>query len=283
MSHIYKISNDINNKIYIGYTSRNKIQDRFKEHCRDALYNLNQDNSILHKAMYKYGIKHFYIESLYEFNEQIEDWEKLEKFYIDKYNSLTPNGYNIAPGGNKPPIHYGDTNFKIKYPDSELPKLYNMLKNTSISYREISESTGLSIEYLYLINKGKYRYNPDIDYPIRKYSKYEEQALQIIYILSTDKTLSNRKIAKKFGIRPNEIASINNGKKYKYLWDNSFPIRKERVPDDYEEKQQIAKQVLEYKQQHPKATNIEIQQKCKVSRFVYEKIIKQIYPYNINI
>ena len=42
------------------------------------------------------------------------------------------------------------------------------------------------------------------------------------------------------------MASINNGKKYAYLWNGSFPIRKVRVPKDYEKKQQITKNVLTY-------------------------------------
>ena len=44
----------------------------------------------------------------------------------------------------------------------------------------------------------------------------------------TDKTLSNAKIAELFPcyFRANEIASINTGKKYAYLWKGDFPIRK---------------------------------------------------------
>ena len=35
MSFIYKITNDINNKVYIGKTAFS-IEKRFKEHCKDA-------------------------------------------------------------------------------------------------------------------------------------------------------------------------------------------------------------------------------------------------------
>ena len=57
-------------------------------------------------------------------------------------------------------------------------------------------------------------------------------------ILSSDKTLSNKKIAELIPnyFRANEISLINNGKKYAYLWDGKFPIRKERVPNNYDEK-----------------------------------------------
>ena len=36
MSYIYKITNSINDKIYIGKTEQS-IEKRFKEHCIDAL------------------------------------------------------------------------------------------------------------------------------------------------------------------------------------------------------------------------------------------------------
>ena len=280
MSHIYKITNDINNKNYIGYTSKT-IQERFREHYRDAKFHNNRDNSILHKAMIKYGIEHFSIENLYTFDENIEDWTLLEQKYICKYNSLNPNGYNIMPGGEKPPVHYGNENQKTKLTDEQLPELYSMLADNRISYKEIAQKTGLSVEYLYLVNAGKYRHNTELSYPIRKCTQYEDKANQIIAILASDTTLSNKKIGDLFGIRPNEVASINHGKKYAYLWNKDFPIRKVVVPDDYEEKQQIARKVLEYKQAHPNATNISIQKECNVSRSIYEKIIKQIYPYNI--
>lgn len=283
MSHIYKIINNINNKCYVGYTRRDNIKERFKEHCRDAKYYGNSDNSILHNAINKYGAENFSIISLYKFDESKEDWAMLEKKYIKEQNCLFPNGYNILEGGNKPPSHYGNKKYKTKYPDEKMPILYSMLADNNFSYEKISQITGLSVQYLYLINMGKYRYNPDISYPIRKYNKFEEKAKKIINILATDKTLSNKKIAKKFNIRPNEVASINHGKKYAYLWEKDFPIRKVLVPDNYEEKQQIAKKVLEYKKKNPKATNVAIQKACNISRSIYEKIIKNIYPYNINV
>ena len=50
----------------------------------------------------------------------------------------------------------------------------------------------------------------------------------VINILANNKTLSNKKIADLIPnyFRANEIASINNGKKYAYLWNGDFPIRK---------------------------------------------------------
>ena len=278
MGHIYIITNKINNKSYIGYTFGD-IKERFAKHCIEShRYNYH---SAFYPALLKYGKENFEIKSLYEFNELKEDWDYLEQYYIQKYNTQIPNGYNILSGGNKPPTHYGDENLKTKYPDEKLPELYEMLKNPKINYQKISKKTGLSVEYLYLINKGKYRFNSELKYPLRPYNTFELKALKIMEILNTDITLSNKKIGDMFGIRPNEVASINHGKKYKYLWQGEFPIRKVIVPDNYEEKQQLAKKVLKYKKENPQLSYIQIQKDLNVKRGIFEKIIKNIYPYNI--
>ena len=59
MAYIYKITNDINGKIYIGKTY-NSIEKRFKEHCKDRLKRKCEQRP-LYSAMNKYGIEHFYI------------------------------------------------------------------------------------------------------------------------------------------------------------------------------------------------------------------------------
>lgn len=123
------------------------------------------------------------------------------------------------PGGELPPVHYGDENIKTKLSDADLLKLIEKMKDSRISYRDLSKEFDLSIGYLYLINEGKYRHQKNVEYPIRKFSQQEIYALQIINILANDTTLSNDKIAAIIPnyFRPNEIASINNGKKYAYL------------------------------------------------------------------
>lgn len=49
MAYIYKITNDINDKVYIGKTEF-AIEKRFKEHCQDAL-KAKSDNRPLYSAM----------------------------------------------------------------------------------------------------------------------------------------------------------------------------------------------------------------------------------------
>lgn len=284
MSSIYKITNIITNKNYIGYTSRT-IARRFYEHKWEALNREDTNNtSYLYASMRKYGTDCFIIEELFNFEEEEYCWEELEKYYIKEYNTLSPNGYNLLGGGNKPPIHYGDTNCKTKISDKELEKLYEDLKNVNFSYKDLSNKYKISVSQLYAINSGKSRFNNNIQYPIRKYSKEEEWALKVINILANDNTLSNAKIAELIPnyFRANEIASINNGKKYSYLWSGEFPIRKETVPNNYDEKQKIALDILDYIKNNKKTTQIQIQRELKYSRTIVEKSIKGVYPYKIN-
>lgn len=285
MSYIYKITNKINNKIYIGYTSRN-IERRFYEHKWEALHSTGRENqSYLYQAIRKYGVENFFIEILLEFDETENDWKKLEKDYIKKYNSIRPNGYNILEGGDQPPIHFGNDNIKTKIKDEELPKLFKMLKDSSLSYEYIANYFNVSISQLYSINSGKSRKQQDVDYPIRKFSLNEEYALQVIELLKTDVTLSNRKIAALIPnyFRANEIASINNGEKYSYLYDGDFPIRKVKVPEDYEEKQKIAKEIISYlKRKNYAVSKKQIQQDLNLSRYIVDKTLKGIYPYNLS-
>ncbi len=86
---IYKITNLINNKSYIGQT-RYSLVKRFNEHCAKAGY-----NSLIKKAILKYGRENFKIEELAKANS-LEELNTLECSFIQQNDSLIPKGYNIA-------------------------------------------------------------------------------------------------------------------------------------------------------------------------------------------
>ena len=92
MAYIYKIINDINDKVYIGKTEFS-IEKRFAEHCRDALRERNEKRP-LYSAMKKYGVEHFFIELVEETNVP----EEREAYWIKYYNSFE-KGYNATLGG----------------------------------------------------------------------------------------------------------------------------------------------------------------------------------------
>lgn len=91
MYSLYKITNLLNNKNYIGVTNRNP-EKRFAEHKKPS------SKSFISKAIQSDGIENFSFEVLLT---NIEDnrISSLECEYIKKYNSLLPNGYNADLGG----------------------------------------------------------------------------------------------------------------------------------------------------------------------------------------
>jgi group I intron endonuclease len=94
MACIYKITNTLNHKIYIGKTNLT-IEERFKQHIKNSKLESNK-NRPLYNAIKKYGIENFIIEKIEDCSEQ--DSSKREQHYIKCYNSYN-NGYNATLGG----------------------------------------------------------------------------------------------------------------------------------------------------------------------------------------
>jgi len=89
MYKIYLITNLINSKRYIGIT-KYSLEERFSQHVKRGF--------ILTEAIKKYGKEKFSIELIEEV-ESAERVYELEIFYIKKYNTKAPNGYNLTDGG----------------------------------------------------------------------------------------------------------------------------------------------------------------------------------------
>lgn len=92
---IYKITNSVNGKVYIGQTIKD-IRIRFKEHIKSSSA---ESSYKLPRAIYKYGANSFSIE-LIETSKTKMNADDLERFYILHFKSQSDDfGYNIAPGG----------------------------------------------------------------------------------------------------------------------------------------------------------------------------------------
>ena len=94
MSKIYKIINDINDKVYVGKTEHS-IEKRFAEHCSDS-QKREEEKRPLYSAMRKYGTNHFSIELIEEC--PLEESSLREQYWIGYYNGYT-KGYNATLGG----------------------------------------------------------------------------------------------------------------------------------------------------------------------------------------
>lgn len=95
--YVYKITNLINDKIYIGKAS--DIRKRWNAHKTAARLQDPKDFTIIHRALRKYGFDNFQIEELSNHETEKEALEQ-EIYIIEKLQSRNRNvGYNITAGG----------------------------------------------------------------------------------------------------------------------------------------------------------------------------------------
>lgn len=94
MSFIYIITNNVNDKVYIGKTDRT-IEARWKEHQAARKEN-SKKHYKLYAAMNKYGFENFSIGKIEEC--AVEKVNEREKYWIKRFDSYN-NGYNMTLGG----------------------------------------------------------------------------------------------------------------------------------------------------------------------------------------
>jgi len=92
---IYKITNLINNKVYIGQTI-GTLEKRWKRHTWECTRKRNA--MAITNAIIKYGMDNFTIEEIYKAST-MEELNDKEIYYISILNTISPNGYNIDNGG----------------------------------------------------------------------------------------------------------------------------------------------------------------------------------------
>lgn len=99
---IYKIVNNVNDKVYIGQTRLN-LETRFKQHKKYSTKLDDKHSFQIHRAMHKYGLDNFKIIELDKVESDNKKnlknvLDKKEIYYISLYDSYK-NGYNATLGG----------------------------------------------------------------------------------------------------------------------------------------------------------------------------------------
>ncbi|HEY5268368.1 MAG TPA: GIY-YIG nuclease family protein, partial [Candidatus Saccharimonadales bacterium] len=96
MHYLYKISDTLNNKVYIGQSK--DPEKRWKQH--KWLSNKIIKHQYIHRAIAKYGIDNFTFEVIATCISQ-EDADETEIILIKQYDSRNiEKGYNLGAGGN---------------------------------------------------------------------------------------------------------------------------------------------------------------------------------------
>lgn len=104
---IYKITNVVTGKIYIGQTRSHRLNHgkyrpfgylgRFNDHISEANSNKKNQSWYLNSSILKYGVENFICEKLLECN--LQELNENEIKFISLFNTKYPNGYNLTDGG----------------------------------------------------------------------------------------------------------------------------------------------------------------------------------------
>ena len=202
--YIYKITNSINGKSYIGQTQKT-IEERWKEHIKDS-----QKKMVRHRPLYsainKHGIENFSIEQIEECPKEI--LSQREIYWIEYYHTYS-NGYNATLGGEGTCLY----NYE---------EILDLLKQ-EIPTIEISEKIGCCLDLVRSIakkenveipspcNKEVYQFDKSNNY-IQSFKSCADAAKWCVEN-GFAKTLSS-------GVR-SHISDVCNGKRksaYTFLW-----------------------------------------------------------------
>jgi group I intron endonuclease len=151
---IYKVTNKINNKVYIGQTTRT-LAIRKTEHYKPS----NKHCLYLHRALFYWPKEVFEWTVIYTANS-IEELNDKEQYFITLFDSTNPEkGYNLTTGGlnfkmseesKKKMSHYAQTkkvytptyinNLKISHTDNHKSYhyIYTLISPDNIKYENIT-------------------------------------------------------------------------------------------------------------------------------------------------
>lgn len=165
MYYIYCYINKINHHKYVGQT--NNPKRRYYEH-KSSAYNPNDKDydDLFHKKIRQYGLDNFDYEILEEINTEDESYvDERERYWIKEKNSYIKNncGYNMDEGGRRG----SDRWVRAILTKEQVEEIYNLLRTTTLTQKEIGEKFNVSQMYISCINIGDKFYNSNFTYPIR--------------------------------------------------------------------------------------------------------------------
>lgn len=197
LGYIYKITNKLNGKVYVGLTIQN-VETRYKQHLY-LLENNKHHSTKLQKDFNTYGKENFLFSfNLYEING-IEELAELEKEAIESSQSYK-NGYNMTNGGecgkstipekNKILIYHLCKNYKGIY--HKLSYYFNLDRTTikSIANSFYLEKKTYNIEeYLRIIQELEItEYNKTENYiPPSERKLTGEQCLELLSVITLER------------------------------------------------------------------------------------------------
>lgn len=230
---IYKITNLINGKFYIG--SSNDIHRRWKEHINELNRNVHC-NKYLQKSYNKYGIENFEFTII----EVCSEDEQIirEQYWIDITNCYDKNiGYNLSKSASKVVLErdmfeernkkiaitqIGENNSFCKHTEQEIKKVIEDIMNPNLSWQQIMKRNNIKKGTIQAIITG-HNWNhltKDLVFPKRNTvcKLTEEDVKEIIELLL--KGYRDEYVAERFNVSKITISNIRLYKTWKHLTKN---------------------------------------------------------------
>lgn len=197
---IYKITNKINNKVYIGLTTKHdNPYERVRAHFKKV-----KSKDLVYDACKKYGKENLEWEVIASASSK-DNLDFLEKYFINYFNSLVPNGYNIQLGGNSGNKFSEDT---LKLMSLKIKEHYKNNKHP-FKGKKFSEK---HIKNLSVVRKG---FDSEARKAVRK-KTHEQACIPIIAInITTNEILefkSIREAANRLNLQGCNISRVLNKK-----------------------------------------------------------------------
>lgn len=208
MIGIYKITNTINGKIYIGQSIN--IQRRWNQEKNKA-FNQNDPayNQLLSQAFRKYGIENFTFEVVEKLSA--EALNEREEYWINYFNSKAPNGYNAQSGGRY--VYAPNPLASSVLALDEVGEIKELLQTTDLPMSKIAEEYKVGLSTINDIAKGRTWFDKTLSYPLRASLNFNKEVGQYskkgcLIAIYPSIAIANRKT----GINASSISTICRNK-----------------------------------------------------------------------
>ena len=246
--YIYCITNSVNGKQYVGQTNTT-VKRRYGEHIRCAKSEQGT-TSLLYRAMQKYGIDSFSVETLEVISADTrEDLKSVlndrEIFHVADRNTYKPYGYNMTAGGFAFADHVMRAVYKVDA-DGNVIAYYESMADAELKHGFPAGSINRAFEYTSHYANGWYWYDAkDATFNIGDNIGKQKSQLTPVYCFTLDgvlhKEFSSIKDAEgDTGVNHSHICSTCNGQRQSaggYLWSYS------KTPPTYVSRQKDHKNI----------------------------------------
>lgn len=202
MPCIYKITNKLNQKVYIGKTTKT-LHERWRGHCKERKRDRAKDRP-LYAAMNQYGEENFVIEKIEECS--VDVLNEREQYWIEYYHSCI-DGYNLALGGDGK--RYADYQLIYRYWLDGL-SCTDISKQLNISHNTVEHALdNYNVSHQDRVRQGVLPY-------VKKVKRIDENGDVVIFNTITEAYASMNKE------KSNHIQQVCNHKRkmaYGYFWE----------------------------------------------------------------